>query len=81
LLKIGKAAFGLPVSDRLPLSEVESAAALTACLASSTQFVYDHSSGNLFFNQNGCASGFGTGGVFAVLQNHASITTANLQFV
>ena len=81
VLKIGKAAFGLPVSASVAFKQVESAAALTACLATSTQFVYDHSSGNLFFNQNGCASGFGSGGVFAVLQNHASLATANLQFV
>jgi hypothetical protein len=81
LLKIGKAAFGLPVSATVAFQQVESAAALTACLATSTQFVYDHSSGNLFFNQNGCASGFGSGGVFAVLQNHASLATANFQFV
>ena len=81
LLKIGKAAFGLPVAATVAFKQVESAAALTACLATSTQFVYDHSSGNLFFNQNGCASGFGSGGVFAVLQNHASLTAANFQFV
>jgi hypothetical protein len=80
-LKIGKAAFGLPVAATVAFKQVESPAALTACLATSTQFVYDHSSGNLFFNQNGCASGFGSGGVFAVLQNHASLTAANFQFV
>ena len=52
-----------------------------ACLAIRSQFVYDHSTGNLFYNQNGCASGFGAGGVFAVLQNQPSLAAANFQFV
>ena len=80
ILKISKSAFGFSSVSPSVFQQVESAAALTVCLASSTQFIYDHSSGNLFYNQNGCASGFGSGGVFAVIQNHASLAVANLQF-
>jgi hypothetical protein len=52
--------------------QVESAAGLMACLPTTIQFVSDHTSGNLYFNQNGSLSGFGVGGVFDVLQNDAS---------
>ena len=81
IFKISKSAFGFSAVSASVFQQVESAASLTACLASSTQFVYDHSTGNLFYNQNGCASGFGAGGVFAVLQNQPSLAAANFQFV
>jgi hypothetical protein len=81
LLAISKSAFGLTSLASTFFQQVETAAALTACLTTSTQFVYDHSTGNLFYNQNGCASGFGGGGVFAVLQNQSSLTATNFQFV
>jgi Ca2+-binding RTX toxin-like protein len=45
--------------------------------------VYSSSTGNLFYNQNGSAAGFGTGGQFATLPNKPKLTAANfsLQFM
>ena len=79
--EISKSAFGITSISSSFFQQVETASALTACLATNTQFIYDHSTGNLFYNQNGCASGFGGGGVFAVLQNQSSLTAANFQLV
>jgi Ca2+-binding RTX toxin-like protein len=42
---------------------------------------YSRATGNLFFNQNGAAAGFGTGGQFATVQNNPALTVTDFQIV
>ncbi len=42
---------------------------------------YSRNTGNLFFNQNGAAAGFGTGGQFASIQGNVTLTIDNFQIV
>ena len=81
VLQINKAAFGLAANATVSLATVSNAADLTTALGSASTFVYDSSSGNLFWNQNGTKSGFGSGGIFAVLDNHSALSSSNIALV
>jgi hypothetical protein len=48
---------------------------------STTDFIYDKSSGYLYFNENGKGNGFGDGGVFAIIDGKISIWPANVSFI
>jgi hypothetical protein len=48
---------------------------------STTDFIYDKSSGCLYFNENGKGNGFGDGGVFAIIDGKISIQPANVSFI
>ena len=78
LLQISKSAFGLASNATASLTTVSSATALTNALGSTSAFVYDSSNGNLYWNQNGNRSGFGNGGIFAVLDNKSALTSSNI---
>ena len=54
---------------------------LLKALASTTDFIYLKSTGELYYNENGSLPGFGDGGVFAILENKANITTKNVEFL
>ncbi|MFN9655624.1 MAG: alkaline phosphatase, partial [Dolichospermum sp.] len=43
--------------------------------------VYSSSSGSLYYNQNGAAAGFGTGGEFDILYNAPSLNASNFSLV
>jgi Ca2+-binding RTX toxin-like protein len=42
---------------------------------------YSVASGSLFFNQNGAAAGFGTGGEFASVEDAPLLSSSDFQFV
>ena len=46
----------------------------TAAAISGADIVYNTATGEVFYNQNGTATGFGTGGKFAVLSNKPNLT-------
>jgi Ca2+-binding RTX toxin-like protein len=50
---------------------------LTKAQTNSAQITYIQSSGDLFYNQNGASSGFGTGGQFADLTNGLLLTASD----
>ena len=52
---------------------------LSAALGTSNSFVYDQRSGEIYFNQNGLLAGHGSGGVFAILENRASLISIGLE--
>lgn len=81
VIQISKSAFGLASNTTASLTTVSSASALTTALGSATTFVYDSSNGNLYWNQNGNKSGFGSGGIFAVLDNFTVLGTSNIALV
>ena len=43
--------------------------------------IYSSSSGSLYYNQNGAAAGFGTGGEFAILVTAPTLTASNFSLV
>jgi len=53
---------------------------LTKALASKTSFIYLKSTGELYYNENGKLPGFGEGGIFAIIENKANVTTKNVEF-
>jgi hypothetical protein len=59
----------------------KNAKALNKALASTTDFIYLKSTGELYYNDNGKLPGFGDGGIFAILENKANITTKNVEFL
>ena len=75
-LRISKSAFGMAFDTAVTLATATNGLELTTVLASTSTFVYDSSNGRLYWNQNGNAAGFGTGGVFAVLDNTAALNAA-----
>jgi Ca2+-binding RTX toxin-like protein len=60
------------------LATVTSSSNLGDAFLKSDLFIYDSNSGILYVNQNGAEAGFGSGGVFAVLDNHAVLSSSNI---
>ncbi len=54
-------------------AEFETVASDTAAATSDAFIVYNSNNGNLFYNPDGSAAGFGSGGLFATLNNTASL--------
>jgi Ca2+-binding RTX toxin-like protein len=79
-IQITKSAFGITASTAT-LSVVSSANALTTALSGSSMFVYETSSGELHWNQNGISRGAGSGGVLAILDNKATLSAGDLVLV
>jgi hypothetical protein len=48
---------------------------------SETDFIYDQQTGYLYYNENGNASGFGDGGVFAILEGKPKVGLGDFEFV
>ena len=55
--------------------------ALTKALATSTDFIYLKSRGELYYNENGKQPGFGDGGIFAILEGKPNINSTNIGFI
>jgi Ca2+-binding RTX toxin-like protein len=68
--------------SRLPkLKIAKNKKGLQKILASRTEFVYDQSTGSLYFNENKALKGFGDGGVFAVLEGAPGIRPSDISFI
>ena len=80
-IQISRAAFGIASNATASLTTVNTANALTNALGSSSLFVYDSRDGSLYWNQNGSTAGFGTGGIFAVIDNQASLKATNISLI
>ena len=63
------------------LSIAKNAKAFAKALTSPNDFIYLKSTGELYFNENGTAPGFGTGGLFAVLDNKPNLKASNIEFI
>ena len=79
-IQIAKSAFGVTASTAT-LSVVSNTAALNTALSSAALFIYNTSSGELHWNQNGITKGAGTGGVLAILANRATLSAGDLLLV
>jgi len=79
-IQISKSAFGIGTSAAT-LSIVNSASAVATALTGSAQFIYETSSGELHWNQNGLTKGAGSGGILAILDNKASLSAGDLVLI
>jgi Ca2+-binding RTX toxin-like protein len=80
-LQISKNAFGISKNDSPTFQTVERVSQLNDALASTTTFVYHSTSGSLYFNKNGVVAGFGSGGIFAILDNAAQLRAVNIDYI
>ena len=78
-LQIDVSDFGSNAAGTFKIAK--NAKALTKALASTTDFIYLKSTGELYYNENGKLPGYGDGGIFAILENRANITTKNVEFL
>lgn len=81
VIKIDKKAFainGSPTASALFATFDSSKVKLETA---TTLFVYDTFNGRLFFNQNGAAAGFGSGGLIASLDNFRTSVLASIELV
>ena len=78
-LQIDVSNFGSDAAGTFKIAK--NAKAFTKVLASTTDFIYLKSTGELYYNENGKLPGYGEGGVFAILENKANITTKNVEFL
>jgi Ca2+-binding RTX toxin-like protein len=81
LIQVNKGGFKIGSGISPSFASVSSSSDLATALASAATFVYDSSNGNLYWNQNGTRSGFGNGGIFAVLDNCPTLTGSNISLV
>ncbi len=80
-LQISRSAFGLAPNSVASLTSVNTDMALMTALGSKALFAYDQRNGNLYWNQNGTGVGFGTGGIFAILDNKAPLSLGAISLV
>ena len=78
-LQIDVSDFGSNAAGTLKIAN--NSKVLTKALASTTDFIYLKSTGELYYNENGRLPGYGDGGIFAILENKANITTKNVEFL
>jgi hypothetical protein len=81
LLGISRVDFGIPGAVPVSLITANSDPALSTAFSSDNIFVYDSRNGNLYFDQNGSADGFGSGGIFAVIDNKPALIASNISLV
>lgn len=80
-LAISRQAFGLAAGTSVSFQSVNNDQALNQALASGNLFVHDQRNGSLLFNQNGAASGVGSGGVFAILATGTALQASDLALI
>ncbi len=79
-IQISKSAFGITAVTP-SFSAVSDVAALTKALRGSSMFIYDSSSGELHWNQNGLSTGAGSGGIAMVLDNKPTLSPTDLTWI
>jgi len=80
-IEISRQAFGIAAGTAVTIQSVSTDQALNQALAGGSLLVQDQRDGALFFNQNGAAAGFGSGGVFAILTNGAGLQASDFALI
>jgi hypothetical protein len=75
-LSIDAEAFG--INGSATVATAKNSKALNRLAKKGVEFVYNMSNGQLYFNENGRAKGFGDGGVCAIFEDVSFLTTNNL---
>ena len=79
--KIGLARDAFPGVSAVRFLAVKGAKRLKRASKTSNNFIYERTSGSLYFNSNGTKAGFGDGGVFAILQGAPQLVRPDLQLL
>ena len=78
-VQISSSIFGLSGTGTFKIAK--NSKDLTKLLATDTQFIYNKGDGGLYFNQNGATPGFGSGGIFAILDGKPTLGTSSVSVV
>jgi len=78
-VQISSSSFGLSGTGTFKIAK--NSKDLTKLLATDTQFIYNKADGGLYFNQNGTEAGYGTGGIFAVLEGKPTLGSSSVSVV
>ena len=78
-VQISSSVFGLSGAGTFKIAK--NSKALGKLLATDTQFIYNKADGGLYFNQNGVAPGFGSGGIFAILEGKPTLGASSVSVV
>jgi len=75
-IALRRSAFNISPSSQVSLASVKGDDYVIASSATGALFVYDRLDGALYWNENGSASGFGAGGVVAILNSIPELSSA-----
>jgi hypothetical protein len=78
-VQISSSIFGLSGTGTFKIAK--NSKDLTKLLATDNQFIYNKADGGLYFNQNGATPGFGSGGIFAILDGKPTLGTSSVSVV
>lgn len=78
-IQISKSAFGITAATAT--LSVVSGSSQAETYSGTSLFVYDNSSGELYWNQNGTKSGYGTGGIIAVFDNKPFLSASDISII
>ena len=68
-------------TDAIRFKSVSAISELSDAFASDSNFIYDQSTGSLFYNQNGTAQGVGNGGVFAKFEGNPTLAASDFTLI
>ena len=77
-IQVIRDAFGISKNAVATLAIAGSDSEISDAARTAALFIYDSGNGCLYLNQNGAGSGFGGGGLLAMLENSAPLSAANL---
>lgn len=76
-VQVSRSAFGIASSANVSFTATSTSQSLTQALATTSLFVLDSGTGELYFNANGSTAGAGvTGGIFAILEKTNNVLPA-----
>lgn len=78
-VQISSSVFGL--SSKGTFKIAKNLKSLDKLSKSNAQFIYNKADGGLYFNQNGTEAGFGTGGIFAILDGKPTLGISSVSVV
>ncbi|PZD75027.1 Hemolysin, chromosomal [Acaryochloris thomasi RCC1774] len=83
VMELSLSVFGLTgaIGDIIDMSEFASVSSLADAESSGASIAYNSNDGSLYFNANGAAAGFGTGGQFAQLNNTFDLQASQIELI
>ena len=78
-VQISSSVFGL--SGKGTFKIAKNLKSLDKLLKTDTQFIYSKADGGMYFNQNEATAGFGSGGIFAILDGKPTLGTSSVSVV